>query len=127
MGRPEDEIGRELRANRPAPSDEQKAVIADAARASTQRPRAARWRETAVIVGLVVVAAAAAVGSLAASSSAHPTPAEDQYKCNSGRGNGSEGDPSQLVDPHAGETGPGIAPTVDCDPGNSGNVNRGGD
>ena len=59
--------------------------------------------------------------------------AHNQYhekeKCNSGRGNGSEppDDDSQLIDPHAGGTGPGTYPTVDCDPGNSGDQNRGGD
>ena len=46
-------------------------------------------------------------------------------KCNSGRGNGSEGDSSQLIEPSTGSSG--IAPTVDCDPGNSGDQNRGGD
>jgi hypothetical protein len=59
------------------------------------------------------------------------SPATDQYgekpKCNSGRGNGSEGDDSQFIDPHSGRTGPGTFPTVDCDPGNSGDQNRGGD
>ena len=48
-------------------------------------------------------------------------------KCNSGRGNLSEGNPNQLINPHIGGTGPGIVGTVDCDPGNSGGVNRGGD
>jgi predicted ABC-type sugar transport system permease subunit len=46
-------------------------------------------------------------------------------KCNSGRGNLSEGNPSQLILPGTGAAG--IFPTVDCDPGNSGDVNRGGD
>jgi hypothetical protein len=54
-----------------------------------------------------------------------PTTTEEQ-KCNSGRGNGSEGDASQLLVPGV-DTGPGVAPTVDCDPGNSGDKNRGGD
>ncbi len=49
----------------------------------------------------------------------------DVGKCNSGRGNGSEGDPSQLISPGTGSVG--ISPTVDCDPGNSGDVNKGGD
>ena len=63
--------------------------------------------------------------------------AMNQYKvkCNSGRGNWSEYPPntrdrtssSTLVDPHAGERGPGPYPTDDCDPGNSGAKNRGGD
>lgn len=51
---------------------------------------------------------------------------EEPQKCNSGRGNGSEGDASQLLVPGT-DTGPGMFPTVDCDPGNSGAVNRGGD
>ena len=57
------------------------------------------------------------------------TPAQDQYEenCNSGRGNSSETDTTQLVDPHSGGTGPGIVGTVDCDPGNSEDVNSGGD
>ena len=69
---------------------------------------------------------------------ARKSSAADQYKlkCNSGRGNGSEYPPnttrdttrsSTLVDPHAGERGPGPRPTDDCDPGNSGPNNRGGD
>ena len=37
-----------------------------------------------------------------------PTPTPEEVKCNAGRGNGSEGDP-------------------DCDPGNSGGHNQGGD
>jgi hypothetical protein len=64
------------------------------------------------------------------------SPANDQYKCNSGRGNWSETesgprsmDSDTLIDPHAGNTalGPGDFPTDDCDPGNSGDQNRGGD
>lgn len=46
-------------------------------------------------------------------------------KCNSGRGNGSEGDNSQLIQPGTGSTG--TSPTKDCDPGNSGSHNAGGD
>jgi hypothetical protein len=48
---------------------------------------------------------------------------EEPLKCNSGRGNGSEGNASQLLVPGT-DTGPGVFPTVDCDPGNSGAVNR---
>ena len=65
------------------------------------------------------------------------SPAQDQYvKCNSGRGNLSETssgprstDSATLINPHLGNTalGPGELPTDDCDPGNSGAVNRGGD
>lgn len=65
----------------------------------------------------------------------NPTPAEHQYeKCNSGRGNLSETesgtrqtDSNTLINPHEGGRGPGEFPTDDCDPGNSGDVNRGGD
>ena len=65
----------------------------------------------------------------------NPTPAERQYeKCNSGRGNLSETesgtrqtDSDTLINPHEGGRGPGDYPTDDCDPGNSGGVNRGGD
>jgi hypothetical protein len=64
------------------------------------------------------------------------TPAQDQYKpkCNSGRGNLSEtgtGNRSTnsgtLINPHTGGQGPGSSPTDDCDPGNSGSHNSGGD
>ncbi len=51
--------------------------------------------------------------------------ATSQYndgKCNSGRGNGSEMNGETRLP--IGETGP---PTVDCDPGNSGGKNQGGD
>jgi hypothetical protein len=47
--------------------------------------------------------------------------------CNSGRGNLSEDFSVNLVNPHIGGTGPGIVGTLDCDPGNSGAVNSGGD
>jgi hypothetical protein len=62
------------------------------------------------------------------------SPANDQYKCNAGRGNLSETesgthqtDSDTLINPHTGGTGPGTAPTDDCDPGNSGPHNSGGD
>jgi hypothetical protein len=64
------------------------------------------------------------------------TPAQHQYKpkCNSGRGNLSETETwtrqtnsTTLVNPHEGGRGPGPYPTDDCDPGNSGPQNRGGD
>jgi hypothetical protein len=66
------------------------------------------------------------------------TPADDQYvvkvKCNSGRGNLSETNlgthqtnSNTLINPHTGGTGPGLSPTDDCDPGNSGPHNSGGD
>jgi hypothetical protein len=66
------------------------------------------------------------------------SPACDQYvaHANSGRGNLSETssgsgstDSDTLINPHLGNTalGPGDFPTDDCDPGNSGAHNRGGD
>lgn len=66
------------------------------------------------------------------------SPAAEQYvaKCNAGRGNLSETlsgarstDSATLINPHLGNTalGPGDFPTDDCDPGNSGGKNRGGD
>lgn len=66
------------------------------------------------------------------------SPACDQYvaHANSGRGNQSETssgprstDSDTLINPHLGNTalGPGDFPTDDCDPGNSGAHNRGGD
>jgi hypothetical protein len=54
-----------------------------------------------------------------------PKPPPVKKKCNSGRGNGSEGNSSQLIVPGTGSAG--TFPTVDCDPGNSGAKNRGGD
>jgi len=64
------------------------------------------------------------------------SPAQQQYgqHCNSGRGNLSETETGNrqtnsdtLVNPHEGGRGPGPYPTDDCDPGNSGGHNRGGD
>jgi hypothetical protein len=92
-----------------------------------------RRRLVSVVRGFVIatVVCVLAVGAMAATvalaDSSTTTTVDDQYSCNSGRGNGSEGDSSQLVDPHAGETGPGVSPTVDCDPGNSGPNDSGGD
>jgi hypothetical protein len=81
------------------------------------------------LCGFLSVGVFAGVGFAGGSTSTEPPPTttvpEDQ-KCNSGRGNGSEGDDSQLLTPGV-DTGPGVAPTVDCDPGNSGGQNRGGD
>jgi hypothetical protein len=66
----------------------------------------------------------------------HHSPASDEYgqKCNSGRGNLSETETGNhqtnsdtLINPHEGGTGPGMSPSGDCDPGNSGAVNSGGD
>jgi hypothetical protein len=50
--------------------------------------------------------------------------------CNSGRGNGPEsatGDSSTYINPREGGRGPGSSPSGDCDPGNSGGKNAGGD
>ena len=55
-----------------------------------------------------------------------PAFAGDPERCNSGRGNLSEV-AGNLNNPHEGDTGPGVVDTEDCDPGNSGFVNRGGD
>ena len=60
-----------------------------------------KWRK--VLVMLFVCAVAGAFSAPAMSTPLHPNP-----KCNSGSGNGSEGLP-------------------DCDPGNSGGNNNGGD
>ena len=53
-----------------------------------------------------------------------PEPPKNEH-CNSGRGNFSEV-AGNLIIPGEG-TGPGEFETEDCDPGNSGDVNRGGD
>jgi hypothetical protein len=96
-------------------------------------------------IGYAAAAPAKAVGAVVAAVSGdegttliQQSPACDQYvaKANSGRGNLSETssgprstDSSTLINPHLGNTalGPGDFPTDDCDPGNSGSVNRGGD
>jgi hypothetical protein len=70
-----------------------------------------------ILLALVLVAAALYAASALAW--------EQGPGCNSGRGNGSEGSSSQLITPSTGSVG--TAPTVDCDPGNSGAVNHGGD
>jgi hypothetical protein len=150
--RHEDDLGRELRSNRPAPTDDYVASIVDSVgkpRRSGISPRLA----VGVALSLVAMLALAATGGLTQAMASPSSVAKivtkglqsekkssfttvtksaatDQYdeqQCNSGRGNGSEGDDSQLTDPHAGETGPGETPTVDCDPGNSGDQNHGGD
>jgi len=56
-----------------------------------------------------------------------PDPPKNE-KCNSGRGNLNEvGGTGTLLNPHIGEQGSGDNPTDDCDPGNSGDHNAGGD
>ena len=151
---PEDEIGRELRRNRPAPTDEYVASIAGSVRRSGRSSISTRRLAVAALLSVVALGALAATGGLTQARAApqsvvkivkkavadkpasrtrlhrvNNSAAIDQYgeRCNSGRGNGSEGSDAQLVNPHNGETGPGQTPTLDCDPGNSGSVNHGGD
>ena len=157
MGRNvEDEIGHELRESRPIPTDEYIASVAGSVRGPHRVRGAGRRLAVAAVLSAIALVALAATGGMSQASSAPQSvskivktafkskpakaqklntvsnsAAQDQYgdkeKCNSGRGNGSEGDDTQLIDPHAGGTGPGESPTVDCDPGNSGDKNRGGD
>jgi hypothetical protein len=81
-----------------------------------------RRRSLALVVALGL--GAGIPGTALAGYYCPPKPPPDQ-NCNSGRGNGSEGDSSQLIVPGTGSAG--TFPTVDCDPGNSGAKNRGGD
>jgi hypothetical protein len=74
---------------------------------------------------VVLVALGLSAGAAPAAALAWGNPPPPPQHCNSGRGNGSEGNPAQLIIPGTGSAG--IFPTVDCDPGNSGPVNRGGD
>ena len=157
MGRNvEDEIGQELRERRPVPTDAYIASVAGSVRGPRRVRGAGRRLAVAAVLSVVAVVALAATGGMTQANSAPQSvskivktafmskpakapklnrvsnsAASNQYvekpKCNSGRGNGSEGNNTQLVDPHAGETGPGQTPTLDCDPGNSGGVNHGGD
>jgi hypothetical protein len=79
------------------------------------------------LVLLVALGLGAGVPATAvAGSYCPPKPPPVKKKCNSGRGNGSEGNSTNLIIPGIG-TGPGVVGTLDCDPGNSGAVNRGGD
>ena len=155
MGRRfEDDIGRELHRGRPSPSDEYVASVAHAIggqeRASSVRSRLA----VAIVLSVLALSALATTGGIAQAMTApqsvakivkkvvasdsqvkvkkvKKSAASDQYgekpKCNSGRGNNSEGANGQLIDPHNGGSGPGESPTLDCDPGNSGSNNNGGD
>ncbi len=76
----------------------------------------------------MVAASVSVVVALVGSAPAFATGGEEPLKCNSGRGNLSEGpNGGQFVNPHTGGSGPGEFATVDCDPGNSGAKNRGGD
>lgn len=85
-----------------------------------------RLRRPVALMAIMLVAAVMAAPAYAGGWCHEPPPPPEGQKCNSGRGNGSEGDASQLLTPGV-DTGPGVTPTVDCDPGNSGGVNRGGD
>jgi hypothetical protein len=144
------DLERELRRSRPQPSwDFIRALTLEL---GGRHGRRGSWR-LAFVAGLTVVmlGAIASMGGIGKAATAvksvvntvsggggvtviHRSPAHDQYHCNSGRGNLSETDSgtgqtdsSTLVNPHTGGTGPGTSPTDDCDPGNSGAHNRGGD
>lgn len=149
----EDEMERDLRGRRPTPEDDYVASIADSIRGSRRSSSSRPRLVVGVALSVVALASLAASGGLSQATAAPvsvakivknvvsnkkdkpakatKTAANDQYvprvKCNSGRGNGSEGPNGQLIDPHNGGTGPGVFPTIDCDPGNSGPQNRGGD
>lgn len=154
MGRSiEDELGQELRESRPTPSDEYVASVAGSVNGPRRVRGAGRRLVVAAVVSAIAVVALAATGGMSQASSApqsvskivktafkskpakvntvSKSAAKDQYgekeKCNSGRGNLSEGSDAKLKNPHEGATGPGNPPTVDCDPGNSGPKNHGGD
>ena len=143
------DLERELRRSRPQPSRE--FIRALSSELGGRRERHGSWR-LAFVAGLTVamLAAIASTGGIGLAATAvksvvstvsgggatviQRSPAHDQYHCNSGRGNLSETDSgtrqtdsSTLVNPHTGGTGPGPSPTDDCDPGNSGAHNRGGD
>jgi|tagenome__1003787_1003787.scaffolds.fasta_scaffold20928092_3 hypothetical protein len=152
-GRVERELGR----HRPVARSEFVATLAAQTRARLHGPRRVMRVGLAFAVTVLVAAALAGVGAATYGASAsthavkavhglakthtarhvvHNSPAHDQYgqKCNSGRGNWSETDQGSrshnsktLIDPHNGGRGPGSTPTDDCDPGNSGPHNHGGD
>jgi hypothetical protein len=145
-------LEKELRTNRPEPRQAFVRGLVTEIR-GTRRPRASLRLAFVGALTIVMVSALAAVGGIGYAAAApteavnavvslvgggpsvvHNSPAGDQYKCNSGRGNLSETssgngqtDSSTLINPHTGGTGPGSSPTDDCDPGNSGAVNSGGD
>jgi len=83
-------------------------------------------RMSALLAAFGIAALLAAPAGFATGGGGGGGGGEEPLKCNSGRGNGSEGSASQLLVPGT-DTGPGVYGTVDCDPGNSGAVNRGGD
>jgi hypothetical protein len=82
-----------------------------------------RRKLVSLATGLVI--ASFFTGSAFAGGYCPTPPPPENGPCNSGRGNGSEGNSSQLIVPGTGSVG--IFPSVDCDPGASGGVNRGGD
>jgi hypothetical protein len=142
----------ELRRNRPEPNRDFVRALTSEIR-GRGRPSGSLRLAFAGALTVVMLVALAAVGGIGYAATApqkavtavvslvssgvsviHNSPASDQYKCNSGRGNLSETesgtrqtDSDTLVNPHTGGTGPGPFPTDDCDPGNSGPQNRGGD
>jgi hypothetical protein len=144
------DLERELRRNRPQPPKEFIRALTSGLRGHRERRGSLRL---AFVAGLTVamLAAIASTGGVGLAATAVKTvvstvsggggvsvvnqsPANDQYKCNSGRGNLSETesgprstDSDTLINPHTGGTGPGSSPTDDCDPGNSGAHNSGGD
>jgi hypothetical protein len=147
----------ELRKNRPEPRRDFVHALSSGIRGVPERRGSRGSLRLAFVGGLTVVmlAAVGSMGGIAQAASAvkavvstvtgtgnvtviNNSPAYDQYgvKCNSGRGNLSETesgprstDSDTLINPHLGNTalGPGDFPTDDCDPGNSGPQNRGGD
>lgn len=147
------DLERELWRNRPEPRRDFLSALTSEIRGRRARRGSLRL---AFAGGLstILLAAAAATGGIGQAAAAvkavvstvsgndvtviQQSPACDQYgvKANSGRGNLSETasgprstDSATLINPHLGNTalGPGDFPTDDCDPGNSGPQNRGGD
>lgn len=146
------DVESELRANRPEPHQEFVHALATQIRGRRRSRGSLRlaFAGGLTTVLLAALAAAGGIGQAAAAVKAvvstvsrgdgvtviQQSPACDQYvaHANSGRGNLSETasgtrqtNSATLINPHTGGTGPGPFPTDDCDPGNSGAVNRGGD
>lgn len=151
MGHDDHDLERELQRNRPQPSDE--FVESVGAHVGRSRGGAARRIATVGLLTTVLAAGLAALGGFGTATAAFTdttkavtkvvkpgkastalavvkkSPAQDQYKekCNSGRGNEFEQVPSSgtYIPPSTGSSG--ADPTEDCDPGNSGSHNSGGD
>jgi hypothetical protein len=141
----------ELRRNRPQPRRDFVSALISEVRGYRGQRSSLRFAFVGGLTAVMLVALASAGGFAQAASAVHAvvstvtgsgatvnqqSPADDQYKCNSGRGNLSETesgprstDSDTLINPHVGDTalGPGDSPTDDCDPGNSGPHNAGGD